>query len=106
RLLLALTGHQVAVANAGLAGIESARSFHPDIVLCDIGLPGGMDGYAVAQAFRGDPCLAKSRLVALTGYGQEQAQRRSREVGFDAHLVKPVEFAELERLLGNLAADN
>src|SRR5262249_36910131 len=55
RLLLELTGHRVAVAYAGQAGLDAARDFRPDVVLCDIGLPGGLDGYAVARALRADP---------------------------------------------------
>jgi CheY-like chemotaxis protein len=69
------------------------------VVLCDIGLPGGMDGYAVARALRQDPMLASTLLIAATGYGQEEDQRRCQEAGFDAHLTKPVDFTELQRLL-------
>jgi signal transduction histidine kinase/DNA-binding response OmpR family regulator len=99
RMLFNLTGHEVAIAHAGPAGLEAARAFRPQVVLCDIGLPGGMDGYAVARAIRGDPDLAAVRLVALSGYGQEEDRRRSREAGFDAHLIKPVDFADLRRVL-------
>src|SRR5262249_12513593 len=99
RLLLNLTGHTVAVAHAGPAGLEAARAFRPQVVLCDLGLPGGMDGYAVARALRGDPELAVLRIIALSGYGQDEDRRRSLEAGFDAHLIKPVDFAELRRLL-------
>jgi CheY-like chemotaxis protein/two-component sensor histidine kinase len=99
RMLFSLTGHEVEVAHAGPAGLDAARQFLPEVVLCDIGLPGGMDGYAVARALRDDPVLGGVRLIALTGYGQEDDQRRSREAGFDAHLTKPVDFVELQRLL-------
>jgi signal transduction histidine kinase/DNA-binding response OmpR family regulator len=103
RVLLTLSGHAVEVAAGGQAGVQAARAHQPEVVLCDIGLPGGMDGYAVARAFRGDPALASARLIALTGYGQEEDQRRSREAGFDLHLTKPVDFAELQRVLARLS---
>ena len=99
RMLFAMTGHAVQVAHAGPAGLEAACTFHPEVVLCDIGLPGGMDGYAVARAIRRDPALAGVRLIALSGYGQEDDRRRSREAGFDMHLIKPIDFGELCRLL-------
>jgi signal transduction histidine kinase len=99
RVLLGLSGHEVKVTSNGPAGVEAARSFHPDIVLCDIGIPGGMDGYAVARTLRQDPELAPTYLIALTGYGQEEDRRRAREAGFDVHLTKPVDFDELQRLL-------
>jgi signal transduction histidine kinase len=102
RMLLAMTGHQVEVSATGVAGVERAREFRPDVVLCDIGLPGGMDGYAVARALRRDAELSSVFLVAATGYGQAEDQRRAREAGFDAHLTKPVDFAELQRLLALL----
>ncbi len=98
-LLLQLKGHEVAVAHDGRQGLDKARQFRPDVVLCDIGLPGGLDGYAVARAFREDPDLRSARLIALTGYGQEEDQRRAREVGFDLHLTKPADPEILQRLL-------
>jgi CheY-like chemotaxis protein len=98
RDLLELCGHTVAVAYTGPTSIETARQFHPDLVLCDIGLP-EMDGYAVAAALRQDPITGSARLLAISGYGQQEDLRRSREVGFDQHLTKPIDFAELEQLL-------
>jgi len=98
---LELGGHEVEVAHAGDPGVDTARRFHPDIVLCDIGLPGGMDGYAVARALRQDPAFGSIYLVAVTGYGQEEDCRRSREAGFDLHLTKPVDPVYLEELLAN-----
>ncbi len=99
RMLFAMTGHAVAVAHTGPAGLEAARTFRPQVIVCDIGLPGGMDGYAVARAIRRDPALAGLRLIALSGYGQDEDRRRSREAGFDLHLIKPVDFGELCRVL-------
>jgi PAS domain S-box-containing protein len=98
RQLLELSGHTVAVAFSGPEALEVARQFRPEVVLCDLGLP-GMDGYAVATALRQDPITAGARLIALSGYGQQEDQRRSRETGFDLHLTKPVEFKVLQRLL-------
>jgi PAS domain S-box-containing protein len=98
RELLELTGHTVEVAYTGAQAVKIAPAFQPDAVLCDLGLP-GLNGFQVAQALRRNPMTAGARLVALSGYGQEEDQTRSREAGFDEHLTKPVEFAQLARLL-------
>jgi signal transduction histidine kinase len=98
RDILELVGHTVEIAFSGQAGVEAARRIHPEVVLCDIGLP-GMDGYAVARALRQDPATAAIHLVALSGYGQDEDRRQTREAGFDEHLTKPVNFAELEAVL-------
>jgi CheY-like chemotaxis protein len=84
--------------------LGAAGRFHPDIVFCDIGLPGGLDGYAVARALRGEPAGSSACLIALTGYGQEEDQRRAHAAGFDLHLTKPVDPDALEQLLSNLPA--
>jgi two-component system CheB/CheR fusion protein len=97
RMLLTRLGHNVEEAHSGPEGIESARRFHPQIVLCDIGLP-GMDGYAVARAMRAEPGLGGVCLLAITGYGQVEDQRRSFEAGFDMHLTKPVDLKKLQEL--------
>jgi signal transduction histidine kinase len=98
RDLLELSGHEVAVAYSGPAGVATAREFWPEVVLCDLGLP-GMDGCAVAAELRRDPATAAARLIAVTGYGQEEDRRRCREAGFDLCLTKPVDPTQLERLL-------
>jgi CheY-like chemotaxis protein len=103
-LLLRLGGHVVEQARTGQEGIARARAFRPDVVLCDIGLEGGMDGYSVAQALRREPEFASTYLVAVTGYGREDDMRRSREAGFDLHLTKPVDPKGLEELLRELCA--
>jgi len=100
RLLLQLNSHEVSVAYSGTEGVEMAKRVCPDVVLCDIGLP-GMDGFAVAAALRRIPETAGVRLIAVTGYGREQDKRRAREAGFDDHLVKPV---DPDLLLGQLSA--
>ncbi|WP_438014060.1 PAS domain S-box protein [Sorangium sp. So ce315] len=97
--LLAMDGHRVEVALSGRAGVEAARSFRPDVILCDIGLPGGMDGYAVARALKGSAGLSPSLMIALTGYGQEDDRRRVLEAGFDLHVVKPLDPTSLPMLL-------
>jgi CheY-like chemotaxis protein len=98
-MLFELAGHDARVARSGAEGVSTARDFRPEVVLCDLGLPGGLDGFGVARALRADPQMAPAFLVALTGYGQEEAQVRSLSAGFDLHLVKPVDFAELQGLL-------
>lgn len=101
-MLLELIGHEVEVAFDGAGGLEKARTLQPEVVLCDIGLP-GMDGYAVARALRAAPETRAAFLIALTGYGQDDDRRRALEAGFDAHLVKPVDLEALRRLLENPA---
>jgi signal transduction histidine kinase len=98
RDLLELSGHQVAVAASGPEAVLLARTFRPEVVLCDIGLP-GMDGYGVAELLRRDPETADARLIALSGYAQEEDRHRSHEAGFQHHLPKPVNLADLEALL-------
>lgn len=103
REALALCGHDVDVACGGLKGIQAARGFEPDVVLCDIGLP-DIDGYAVARTMRADPALSRVALVALTGYAQPEDVARAREAGFDAHVVKPPRLEVLEQLLADLGS--
>jgi len=98
-LLLRLVGHETEVAFDAGEGLEKARQFRPEVVLCDIGLPGGMDGYSVAKALRADPELQSVYLIALTGYGQEEDRRRALAAGFDTHLTKPADLDVLRRLL-------
>jgi two-component system CheB/CheR fusion protein len=98
RILLALDGHEVVTAVDGLEGLEKARSFRPEYVLCDLGLPGRLDGLAVAQALRQDPRLRGTRLVALTGMGRDEDRQRAFAAGFDRHLTKPTDPRELRRM--------
>ena len=92
-------GHAVRVAYDGPAGVAAAREFQPDLALLDIGLPKGMDGYEVARRLRALPGLDRLPVVALTGYGRNEDRVRSGQAGFTAHLVKPVDPAELRNLL-------
>jgi two-component system CheB/CheR fusion protein len=98
RMLLRMLGHETRVAYTGPEGVRAAREWHPEVVLCDIGLP-DLDGYGVARALRQDPDTARVRLIAVTGYGSDEARRRSREAGFEHHLVKPADPGDLQRLL-------
>jgi CheY-like chemotaxis protein len=88
---LSAIGHSVRVAADGPTALEIASEFRPDVALLDIGLP-VMDGYEVARRLRELPGCAKTRLIALTGYGQESDHDRSRRAGFEDHLVKPVDL--------------
>jgi PAS domain S-box-containing protein len=98
--LLRLEGHEVRIAGDGRAALEEARRFQPEVAFCDIGLPGGLDGYALARALRAEPGLEHVLLVAMTGYATDDDRRRSRDAGFDVHLAKP---ARIEALNGALA---
>jgi len=86
---LRLSGYAVTVAYSSAEGLDAARKSPPDVVLCDIGLP-DEDGYAFAEALRGNPQTAGARLIAVTARSSEQDKRRSRDAGFQQHLVKPV----------------
>ncbi|HVZ34602.1 MAG TPA: ATP-binding protein [Polyangiaceae bacterium] len=98
---LSFGGHAVQVAADGPCGIELARRFAPEVVFCDIGLP-GMDGYEVARAFRADPVLRSVHLVALSGYAQTEAIGAATSAGFDQHVAKPPGIEELEELLAKV----
>jgi CheY-like chemotaxis protein len=100
QLLLGLLGYEVRVAYTGPEGVRLAQEWPPEVVLCDIGLP-GLDGYGVATALRQHPATAQARLIAVTAYDSDEARQRSQEVGFERHLVKPVDPGVL---LGLLAA--
>jgi len=91
---LQLLGHTTSVAFDGPAGLETAARFCPEVALVDIGLP-VMDGFEVARALRESPQTAGVALVAVTGYGQESDRVRTREAGFEEHLVKPIDIKQL-----------
>jgi signal transduction histidine kinase/ActR/RegA family two-component response regulator len=103
-LMLKFAGHETYTAHDGLAAVEAATSLDPDVILLDIGLP-ILNGYDAARRIR-ERQSQKRRplLVALTGWGQDEDRRRSKDAGFDAHVVKPVNDAVLNRLLGELDA--
>jgi PAS domain S-box-containing protein len=101
KLALEIGGHDVVVAYDGLAALRLAEQHLPEIILLDLGLP-ALSGYEVAAHLRAHAQGPQPRLVALTGYGQEQDRRRSAEAGFDLHLVKPVDLGILTELLAEL----
>jgi len=96
--LLELDGHDVQVAYDGSTGLKLARTFHPEIVLCDVGLP-GMDGYGVCREMRADLALRGAYLVALSGYARQEDRDRAAEAGFDRHVAKPPSMTELRRVM-------
>jgi CheY-like chemotaxis protein len=102
-MLLRLEGHDVAVAYEGREALRVAPEFRPDVILLDIGLP-GMDGYEIGRRLRAEPTTAGAVMIALTGYSHAEARTQSREVGFDQHVVKPVDPAALIRSLAGLAS--
>jgi two-component system, chemotaxis family, CheB/CheR fusion protein len=101
-ILLSLAGHETHTAYDGPQAMEAAATFRPDVILLDIGLP-KLNGYEVARKIREQPWGQTMVLVALTGWGQEEDRRRSREAGFDHHLTKPVEPLALTKLLARLS---
>jgi signal transduction histidine kinase len=103
--LLELDGSTTLCAFDGSEALMVGEKFCPDVVLLDIGLP-GINGYDTARMIRDQPWGREVVLIALTGWGKEEDRRRSREAGFNGHLVKPVEFAELTKLLANFFPRN
>jgi signal transduction histidine kinase len=97
-ILLEMLGHEVRVMYDGAAAIAAASEFRPEVVLLDIGLP-GIDGYQVARALRAGPATAGALLIALTGYGQDSDRQRTKDAGFDHHLVKPASLDDIERVI-------
>ena len=99
-ILLTLSGNETQVAFDGEEAVKAAAAFRPDIVLLDIGMP-KLNGYDAARRIREQPWSKGMVLVALTGWGQEENRKKTADAGFDAHLVKPVEYATLTKLLGS-----
>ena len=97
-LLLEILGNEVRTAFDGLHAVEVAAEFRPDVILMDIGMP-RLDGYDACRRIREQPWGQDVVLIALTGWGQEEDVRKSRDAGFNHHLVKPVEPATLGKLL-------
>ncbi len=102
-MLLRMLGHDTRVAHDGTSAMQAALEFVPQVMLLDIGLP-VIDGYEVAKRIRQETSLENVVLVALTGYGQESDRRRTREAGFNHHLVKPADFANVQSILSAVAA--
>jgi len=102
--LLRRDGSDVRVALDGLEAVETAVQFQPDIVLLDIAMP-KLDGYEAARKIRQQSWGKKAILIALTGWGQQQDRRRTREAGFDVHLTKPINYQAIAKLLHDLSGD-
>jgi CheY-like chemotaxis protein len=102
-MLLRLKGNEIRTAHDGLEAVRVAETFHPELVLLDIGLP-KLNGYDVARRIRQQPWSPDVILVALTGWGQDEDRRHSKEAGFNFHIVKPLELSDLETLLAGSPA--
>ncbi|MEP7083229.1 MAG: chemotaxis protein CheB [Betaproteobacteria bacterium] len=100
-MLLQLTGNETRIAHDGIEAVAAAAEFLPEVVLLDIGMP-GMNGYDAARAIREQPWGRRMMLVAMTGWGQPEDRKRSKDAGFNTHLVKPVDFAALSKLLAEV----
>jgi CheY-like chemotaxis protein len=102
--LLRAWGHEVQAALSGPAALEAASTFQPEVVLCDIGMP-GMDGYEVARSLREQSSSNEVLLVlvAVSGYGQAEDRQRARQAGFDLHLTKPVDLERLRQIVGAIS---
>jgi len=103
-VLLELSGHDVRLAHDGIDAVKTSDEFRPDVILLDIGLP-RMNGYEAARVIRRRPWGNGVTLIALTGWGQKEDRERSKDAGFDTHLVKPVDHDELLRLLEVMEPD-
>ena len=103
-MLLQISGNETHMAHDGLEAVEAAERFRPDVVLLDIGLP-QLNGYDVCRRIREQPWGKAMMLIALTGWGQDEDRRQSKDAGFDAHLVKPVDYGALMELLATLPAE-
>lgn len=101
-MMLQLSGHEVSMAHDGVQAIELARQYQPDVAFLDLGMP-KLNGYDAARSIRQHGWGKKITLIALTGWGQEEDKRRTREAGFDDHVVKPIDFSHLEQLLEKVA---
>ena len=99
--LLAISGYEVRTAHDGSEAINAALTHRPDVMLLDIGLP-GKDGYQIAREVRRDQTLTDTMLIAISGYAQDHDRRKSREAGFDHHLIKPVDYDLLFSLLNTV----
>ena len=98
------SGDDVAVVHDGTSALAEAHAFCPSVVVLDLDLP-GIDGYEVARRLRAEDSLHALRLVALTGYGQQADKKRADDAGFDAYLVKPASFEELDAAMGPPTSD-
>jgi CheY-like chemotaxis protein len=103
-VFLELMGYEVRAVNDGLEAIDTASLFRPAVMLLDLGMP-RLDGYEVCRTVRGQPWGDEVVIIAMTGWGQDEDRRRSRDAGFNHHLVKPVQPAALGKLLEGLDSE-
>jgi len=94
-------GHEAEIAFDGPSGIEAAKQFRPELVLCDLNLP-GLDGFEVLKALKSDSALNAIKVAAITGFDEEQQKERTKKAGFDAHLVKPVSMEQIAGLIAGM----
>lgn len=102
-MMLRIVGHETHTAYDGEQAVAKAADVGPDVILMDIGMP-RLNGYEAAKRIRAQSGGKELLLVALTGWGQDEDQERTREAGFDAHLLKPVDHGTLKQLLANHSA--
>lgn len=102
QILLEMNQHEVEIAADGAAALLKAAQFIPHIIICDIGLPGEMNGHDVASAIRANENLSSVYLIALSGYGEMQDRQDAEKAGFNSHLVKPPDFEKLISMIENL----
>ncbi len=100
-LLLEQLGHTTRVAHDAVEALAAIADLTPELAVLDIGLP-GMDGYELARQLRANPITQNTRLIALSGYGQDSDKEQSAQAGFDAHLVKPIAFGDLRAVIEQL----
>jgi len=101
KMLLEIEGFETRAAYSGSVALGIAAEFKPSVIVCDIGLP-KMDGHAIARQLRSDPAFASATLIALTGWGAAEEIQRTKESGFDFHLVKPIDSEALVALLASI----
>jgi CheY-like chemotaxis protein len=104
-MLLEDIGHEFEAVHDGREALDAARSYLPDAILLDIGLP-GMDGYEVCRAFRRDMLFEDTIIIAQTGWGQDKDKQLAKEAGFDFHLTKPVPLSDLQTILMSVTRRN
>lgn len=103
-MMLKLMGNDIYTVHDGLAAVEAAEQFRPDMILLDIGLP-KLNGYDACRHIRQQPWSSGMQIVALTGWGQDEDRRRSKEAGFDHHLVKPADIRSVQEILATVSVN-
>jgi two-component system CheB/CheR fusion protein len=101
KMLLEINDHKVEIAADGESGLQKALEFEPQVIVCDIGLPGELDGLEVAKLLRQNEKTESVYMIALSGYGQIEDVNAARQAGFNHHLVKPADFDKLIGLVEN-----